>query len=108
MGERELGTWLLSVAGILKGFLFNILVALKKKSSTTTTNKKTQTQKLASFSEQERLQPVLVPRARAEGGVGASCLPETVLWSGHFHQDPCVCLAELWIGKTIGSPARFR
>lgn len=30
MGERELGTWLLSVAGILKGFLFNILVALKK------------------------------------------------------------------------------
>lgn len=31
MGERELGTWLLSVAGILKGFLFNILVALKKK-----------------------------------------------------------------------------
>lgn len=38
MGERELGTWLLSVAGILKGFLFNILVALKKKKSTT--NKK--------------------------------------------------------------------
>lgn len=107
MGERELGTWLLSVAGILKGFLFNILVALKKKKAPPT-KKKTPNPKLANFSEQERLQPVLLPRARAEGGVGASCLPETVLWSGHFHQDPCVCLAELWIGKTIGSPARFR
>lgn len=74
MGERELGTWLLSVAGILKGFLFNILVALKKNHHQ---KKKTQTPKLASFSEQERLQLVPVPHTRAEGGVGASCLPET-------------------------------
>lgn len=39
MGERELGTWLLSVAGILKGFLFNILVALKKKKAPPTKKK---------------------------------------------------------------------
>lgn len=46
MGERELGTWLLSVAGILKGFLFNILVALKKKKKAPPTKKKPQTQNL--------------------------------------------------------------
>lgn len=60
------------MAGVLKGFPFNILVAFKKK-------KKRNPQKLASMSEPERLQLVLMLRTQAEGRVGASRAPETQL-----------------------------
>lgn len=63
MGERELGTWLLSVAGILKGFLFNILVALKK---ITTKKKKPKPKNLPASQNKRDSSPCLchTPRLR--------------------------------------------
>ena len=85
----------LSVAEVLKGFLFNVLFALEK---------------IGSLFELERIQCFArVCGSCVEGCVvGASVVRRNpLLNSSHFQHDPCVCLAKFRIGKTKGFPARF-
>lgn len=86
--RREIGSWSWSMAGILKGFLFNALFAFKKEN-------------------RRHLGTGESPACGAPGAGSLRPAPDQRLDSGHFQHGPCVCLAKPGIGKTKGFPARF-